>query len=102
MKAKRKDIRFEAEWCHSQKRDKDGEWNPDMDENRVSYHKTKDEAEKAAIKASKAAPASTEWIRVAEAIYDISDCGLLEWITIRSWTGDWEGLSADSVYEFIC
>jgi hypothetical protein len=87
--------RFEAEWVHKQTRDADGEWDPDCDENHLSYHAAKEEAERAAIRRSKAAPAGVEWIRVAETRYENG-----EWITVRAWTGDWDNgiLWSEPVY----
>lgn len=83
-------IRYEAEWVEKQHADASGEWNPDRDEYAVSHHATKEEAEKAAIAASKKA-GQVEWILVAEQQFRGYD-----WVDIRRWTGDYDGLHEET------
>ena len=79
-------TRYRAQWVAKQHIDEYDFWEPDEDEYRVSYHASKDEAERAAIVASKQAD-QCEWINVAEQKFIRR-----EWVTQRLWSGDWEGL----------
>src|SRR5512146_2645173 len=80
-------TRFEAEWIERQHCDKDGEWDPERDEYSVSYHRTREAAQRAAIRLGKRA-GQCDWFSVSEQRYVRN-----EWITIQRWTGDWTGFS---------
>jgi hypothetical protein len=85
-------IRFEAEWVTEQHSDTEGEWNPDLDEYATSIHTTKAAAEQAAINGAK--KSGIEWIMVAEQKY----IGY-QWVDLRRWTGDYDGLQEETSYD---
>jgi hypothetical protein len=94
-------LRFEAEWISRQHCDANGEWNPDRDEYAFSYHASRDEAERAAIIGSKSASAEVEWISVSEQEFRRAGMGAgmgTEWVDVRRWAGDWDGLHDDCVF----
>lgn len=86
--------RFKAEWIEKQHMDESGDWIPDKDEYGEAFFKTFDEAHAAAVKNSKRA-GQAEWVRIAEQhVVHEDDDGyrFKRWETLRSWTGDYDGL----------
>lgn len=88
-------LRYEAVWVTAQHADEGGEWVPDRDEHGVSYHFTKDAAERAAIRRGKAADCC-EWIEVIEECRRKDGLG---WYSLRRWTGDFDGLSQHAIID---
>jgi len=92
--------RFEANWIERQHVDANGEWNPDRDEYSASYHRTRETAQRAAIRGSQRA-GQCEWWSVSEQQYVHG-----QWIDVQRWTGDWSGFSertyVNTIDEEVC
>jgi hypothetical protein len=79
------EVRYVAEWIAKQHQDERGEWDPDRDEFEFSVHRTKADAEHAAVKAGKRC-AAADWVRVS-----FETKGPHGWEEERRWCGDWDG-----------
>jgi hypothetical protein len=89
--AMKPEERYVAEWVEKQFFDKDGEWQPDRDENGTSEHGSETAAKRAATQGAKRTKVAG-WARVTLERKTVRG----EWDEVRTWVGDGEGAWSDA------